>query len=248
MADIGRILFERPKDTGFRFGLIAMLLVSIALIFPSFYGLGYTDPQVLQFTIILIVGLVMSIMFSFMVKNASRTTIDSRVTGDAIFKQVRVLFIGVIAGLVAVAINIFTGVGMGVFTASTNEAMFMLGLLAGVSEELFFRGFIQNMIRVYVPSMIFAIIPTAVIFASFHFFAYGLNMTAWMVMFGLGVFLGLLHEIFNDIGVPMLAHVVNNVFAMLPLVIAGIMGNIVIVVFLVGVLVFSYVYATTRRR
>lgn len=247
MVNVGKMLWERPKNTGFRFGFVAMLLLSIALIYPSFIGIGYTDPALVQWTTMLIIGLVMSIMFSTMLRGTSQTKIDAGITPVTMTKQIAVVTTGLVAGVILVAVNVITGVGLGVFTASAQNGLFM-GLLAGVSEELFFRGFIQNMIRVYVPSLILALIPSAAIFALFHYWAFGLSPVALGVMFMLGMFLGLLHEIFNDIGVPMLAHVVNNIFAMLPVVLAAITGNLVLIVGIVGVVIVVFVYASLRRK
>lgn len=248
MVNVQKMLWDRPKNTGFRFGFVAMLLVSIALIYPTFMGIGYTDPVLVQWTTMLIIGLMMSIMFSTMLRGASKTTIDAGITPLTMTKQFAVVSTGLIAGLVLVVVNGLTGAGLGVISGDVAANGFFYGMLAGVSEELFFRGFIQNMIRVYVPSLIFALIPSAVIFALFHYFAYGLSPTALGVMFMLGMFLGILHEIFNDIGVPMLAHVVNNIFAMLPVVMAAIMGNLVLIVFITGIVIVSYIYAATRRK
>jgi len=244
--NIGKILWEKPKNVGFRFGFVAMLLVSIALIYPTFMGIGYVDAQLLQWTVMLIIGLLMSFMFSSMLSGYGKTKIDAGITPATIAKQMSVVSIGVVAGLILVALNAVTGMGIKVVVGSVEHGFFY-GLMAGVAEELFFRGFIQNMLRVFVPSLILALIPTALIFALFHYFAYGLNPVALGVMFMLGIFLGLLHEIFNDVGVPMLAHVVNNVFAMLPAVIAVITGNLVIIVIIIGVVIVSYVFARTRR-
>lgn len=247
MVNINKMLWERPKNTGFRFGFVAMLLLSVALIYPSFIGIGYTDPALVQWTTMLIIGLVMSIMFSTMLRGATQTKIDAGITPETMTKQMAVVITGLIAGVILVAVNILTNVGMGIVTASAQNGLFM-GLLAGVSEELFFRGFIQNMIRVYVPSLILALIPSALVFALFHYFAYGLSPVALGVMFALGMFLGLLHEIFNDIGVPMLAHVVNNIFAMLPVVLGAITGNLALVVGIVGIVIVAFVYASLRRK
>ena len=248
MVNINKLIWSKPKNTGFRFGFVAMLLVSIALIYPSFIGIGYTDPVLVQWTTMLIIGLMMSMMFSTMLRGASQTRIDAGITSVTMAKQMAVVSVGLIAGFVLVIVNGFSGLGLGVLAGDTVGAngLFM-GLLAGVSEELFFRGFIQNMIRVYVPSLIFALIPSALIFALFHYFTYGLSPVALGVMFILGLFLGLLHEIFNDIGVPMLAHVVNNTFAMLPVVIAAITGNLVVIVFILGIVIVTYVLAASRR-
>lgn len=247
-STIMKVLFDKPKNTGFRFGFIAMLLVSIAFIYPSFYQIGYSNPALLSFTVMMLIGLMMSIMFGYTLKNKTSSGVDTQMTGIAITRQMQVLIVGVVAGLVLVVVNVVTGMGISfVADISYTEQLLFFGLLAGVSEELFFRGFIQNMLRVYVPSMIFAIVPSAFIFAMFHYFAYGLSITALGVMFALGLFLGLLHELFNDIGVPMIAHVVNNIFSMLPFVIAMIFGNLILIVVLFFVIVGSYLLTSQRR-
>lgn len=242
---IFRKLLEKPKNTGFRFGFISILLIGIALIYPSFYNLGYSDPTLQHWTFMLVIGLMMSMMFTTALRNQSMT-IDTGMTGDAVYKQLRVVVIGVAAGFGLVMTQIFTNVGLGVIDASMTNGFFM-GVLAGVAEELFFRGFVQTMIRIYVPFLILAVLPSAFIFALFHYFAYGLAVEALVILFMLGIFLGLLHEIFNDIGVPMIAHIVNNVFAMLPAVVAAVTGSIWILLLLLGVAVVSYTVAFLRR-
>jgi len=246
------LLFERPKNTGSRFGFISILLIAIALVFPVFYGLG-TDSQAVQsYTALLLSGLVMSIFFSYMYSNITRTKRAPKgMNPQAIQKQFNVLAVGIVSGIVLVVINGLTGISSNILLGSTIgtipiEAIY-LGLLAGVAEELFFRGFIQTLIRIYVPSLILAIVPSALIFALFHFFAYQ-SATAFIVLFVLGLFLGILHEMFNDIGVPMIAHVVNNIFAMLGVITTILTGNIVIIAAVAGILVVTYLIASTRRR
>lgn len=246
MGKIERIFFERPKNTGFRHGFISLILIAIALIFPVFYSIGSGNPLIQSYQNMMIAGLVMSIFFSSMYRNMTKTgRKDIALSSYNITKQMMVLTTGVIAGLVLVMINIFTNIGVSqILTGSAYEG-FYLGLLAGIAEELFFRGFIQTLIRLYVPVLLLALVPSALIFTLFHYFAYQ-SPVAFMVLFVLGIFLGILHEMFNDIGVPMLAHIVNNTFAMLPMVMAAIMGNMMILFLLIGVVVVSYLIAVAR--
>lgn len=126
------------------------------------------------------------------------------------------------------------------------EAIY-LGLLAGVSEELFFRGFIQNLVRMFVPAFIFAVVPSAIIFTLYHTVAYQSEVSL-LVIFVLGLFLGILHEMTNDIGVPMLAHVLNNIFSMFSVVVALITGSLVFILMAAGIAVLIYMIGVSRRR
>ena len=96
------------------------------------------------------------------------------------------------------------------------------------------------------PALVFAIIPSALIFALFHFFT-GASPTAFTILFMMGIVLGLLHELFNDIGVPMVAHIVNNVFAMMSTVIAILTGNILIIGLAIGLMILTYVMVKSKR-
>ena len=245
------LLFERPKNTGSRFGFLSILLIAIALVFPVFYGIGNDSEAVQAYSTLLLAGLVMTLFFSYLYSNITRTKRQPKGMSPAdIQKQMNVLVFGIIGGALLVLVNGFTNQGanwlLGSAIGNISPEAIYLGLLAGVAEELFFRGFIQTMIRVYVPSLIMAIVPTAIIFALFHFFAYQ-TTTAFVVLFMLGLFLGILHEMFNDIGVPMIAHIVNNIFAMLGTVIALITGNMVIIVLVVGIMIAVYLVASARR-
>jgi len=251
MQRLPKLLFERPKDTGSRFGFVSILLIAIAIVFPVFYGLGSLSPMVVAYTSLLLAGLVMSIFFSYMYGNITRTKRAPRGLSAAdIQKQFSVVYVGIIAGLVLVIVNGLTNIGgnylMGSATGIGTEEVIYLALLAGVAEELFFRGFIQTMIRIYVPSLIFAIVPSALIFALFHYFT-NLSATAFVVLFFMGIILGLLHELFNDIGVPMIAHIVNNVFSMLGTVVILITGNLFIIIGITALAVGTYIVVSLRR-
>lgn len=245
-------MFERPKNTGSRFGFVSIVLIALAIVFPAFYGIGELSPTIQAYTTLLLAGLVMSIFFSYMYGNITRTKQAPRgMSPQAIQKQFTVVYVGIIAGLVLVVVNGLTNIGGNYLLASTfgeisQEAIY-LAILAGVAEELFFRGFIQTLIRIYVPSLVFAILPSAIIFALFHYFV-GLTATAFMVLFIMGVLLGLLHELFNDIGVPMIAHIVNNVFSMLATIMAIVTGNVLLIGAVIGLAVLTYVIVSSKRR
>jgi len=247
MLNVLSNLVKPAKDTGYRIGFVAVLLISIALIYPAFYGIGYESPILQHFITMLLIGLVMSSVIGVLLKNSS-TSDTKRLTTGSMFKQTMVVVVGLFAGLVLVIINGGMNTGMDYITANSSGNGLFLGLFAGVSEELFFRGFIQNTIRLYVPIPLLAIIPSALVFALFHFFAYGLEVGVLLILFVMGMFLGILHEIFNDIGVPMLAHIVNNTFGMLPAVMAVVTGNILIIAFIMAFAIMAFIISAIVRR
>jgi len=86
--------------------------------------------------------------------------------------------------------------------------LLVMGLVAALSEELFFRGilqqiFIKNKINAHV-----AIILTAVLFSAFH-----LQFFGFLPRLFLGLVLGYLYYITQNLWVPITAHFLNNAFA-----------------------------------
>ena len=228
-----RALFERPKNIGFRFGFFALVLVMLTAVFPAFVSIGIDDPQIASFQGMFLTGLVGTLFFSVMLRNASQSKRNP--DGGIVFspqvvnKQLGVLMIGVLAGLVMIISNSLIYNGGNLLTGAVSAKGLYLGMLAGVSEELFFRGFIGTFFRLVAPNLVMALVPSALIFALFHYFVYS-ELLAFIVLFVLGIILGLIHEFTNDIGAPMLAHVLNNTFAMMPSVLAVLTNNIFIIV------------------
>lgn len=247
-------LFERPKDIGFRFGFIAILLIMITAVFPAFISIGYDDPQISSFQSMFLTGMVGTLFFSVLLRQKTKTRHEDGIvfSPQNINKQFAVLMIGIIAGIVMVVLNGLVygtaNIVLGSVWGEINTKALYLCLLAGVSEELFFRGFIGTFMRIVSPNLIFAIVPSAAIFALFHYFAYW-ELSAFIVLFVLGIILGLIHELTNDIGASMLAHVVNNTFVMMPVVLAVLTDNVLIIVSVVVLFVFIvFARGTFRRR
>lgn len=238
---ITQSLFQRPKNVGFRIGFIAILLIVITAIMPAFILIGDYNPQLASFQTMFLTGLCGTVFFSVMLRQVSmRSREDMMLSARTISKQVIVLVVGLIAGLIMIISNSFLYSSLiqnpllGSIWGNIDSQAFYLGMLAGVSEELFFRGFIGTFMRLVAPNLLLAIIPSAMIFALFHYFAYS-ELAAFIVLFVLGIILGLIHEFTNDIGAPMLAHVLNNTFAMMPAVIAVITQNTLIIVGIVAI-------------
>lgn len=248
-------LFDRPKDVGYRIGFIALLLIVITAVFPAFTSIGTTDPKVSSFQAMFLTGLVGTMMFGVMLRNVSVT----KNRGTEIFspqnmnKQMAVLMVGIMGGLVIIMANalIYGASGANVLLGSAwgtiNEQALYMGILAGVSEELFFRGFIGTFVRIVAPNLLFSVVISAAIFSLFHWFAYS-TPVAFVILFIIGLFLGFLHEFTNDIGAPMIAHILNNSFAMMPMVLAWFLGNLWILALLIAVFVLSGMAATFARK
>jgi membrane protease YdiL (CAAX protease family) len=140
--------------------------------------------------------------------------------------QIPVLIAGVTIGLGMVMMQVVVGFGLSltdnIFVHAWAKDNVLLALMAGVSEEFFFRGFIQGTLEEYfrknfpnagIMTFFFAVIPAAAGFALFHYPAYGNNPQAFMILFIGGVMLGSMYAVTGDIGVPIIAHTVNNGFA-----------------------------------
>lgn len=86
----------------------------------------------------------------------------------------------------------------------------LMAALPAFSEELIFRGVIQNIFQKWTKSSVWAIIITAIIFSGFHFQFYG-----FFPRFILGAVLGCLYVLSGSLWVPILAHFVINTSAVI---------------------------------
>lgn len=95
--------------------------------------------------------------------------------------------------------------------------LFVIAFMAGLSEEIFFRGFIQ---RLFIENKInyhVAVWTTAILFSAIH-----LQFFGFVPRMLLGAVLGYLYVFTNNLWVPIIAHTVNNGFAV---VMAYLTGN-----------------------
>lgn len=81
----------------------------------------------------------------------------------------------------------------------------IMAVLPAFSEELFFRGAMQQVFYKWTKNHVWAIVVTAIIFSGFHFQFYG-----FFPRFILGVVLGTLYVISGSLWMPIIAHFVNN--------------------------------------
>lgn len=86
----------------------------------------------------------------------------------------------------------------------------MIAILAGVGEELFFRGILQNILSEWFKNKHVGIILTAAIFSFIHFQFYG-----FIPRFLLGVYFGYLLILSRSIWLPIVAHITNNGIAVI---------------------------------
>ncbi len=88
--------------------------------------------------------------------------------------------------------------------------LFTIAFMAAVSEEIFFRGLIQNVCREWFPNYHAAIWFTAILFSAFHMEFYG-----FLPRMALGLALGYLYAWSGSLYVSMLAHFANNAYGVI---------------------------------
>ena len=98
--------------------------------------------------------------------------------------------------------------------------IFVIGVLAGIGEEVFFRGLIQPKIRLYTGSIHWGIWLTAIIFSAIHMQFYGFLPRVF-----LGAIFGYLYVYSGSLVYPILAHIFNNSITVLLVYLAK-QGNI----------------------
>jgi membrane protease YdiL (CAAX protease family) len=86
-------------------------------------------------------------------------------------------------------------------------AVLVLGVAAGASEEIFFRGFMQSRLREHWSSLA-AVLATGTAFAALHLDVSAVHM---LLALALGVYLGFVVEISGSTLPAIVCHVVNNV-------------------------------------
>lgn len=86
----------------------------------------------------------------------------------------------------------------------------VIGVFAGVGEELFFRGLIQPKMQGYLQSPHWGIWVTAIIFSAIHVQFYG-----FLPRLFLGALFGYLYHYTGSLFYPILGHILNNTFTLL---------------------------------
>jgi len=247
----------KPDKSVYVFGAISLFFIGLAFLFVLFVNIGAGQETTRSYVDMLTVGFFGAFVFSLIFaaqrkKRAGKAEAEifQPFTPISVQKQFgTVLPVGLMTGVFLVMINLSINVGgnllMGSAFGAVDPTNFALGLLAGVAEELFFRGFLQTMFELFLGATVLAKyiapIPTALIFAWFHYFAYAGNVIAWLVIFGIGLGLGYIHTFSRDMGTPILAHVFNNAFAMLPLLVAFLQANLIIFIFLGALAAVTFV-------
>lgn len=86
----------------------------------------------------------------------------------------------------------------------------VIGVLAGIGEEMFFRGLVQPKMHLYTGNAHAGIWLTAIIFSAIHFQFYG-----FLPRLFLGGLFGYLYYYSGSLTYPILAHIVNNSYTLL---------------------------------
>jgi membrane protease YdiL (CAAX protease family) len=128
-------------------------------------------------------------------------------------RQMHVLTFGIIGGAALATLQVMMGVFDMVFVtapATTDQ----LTILAAVSEELMFTmvlfGTLLMVAKHFGLHWIWAAVPSSIIFALFHFFAYGLQWYGIILLIMAGIILRWSYMKTKDIGTPIIAHMINN--------------------------------------
>lgn len=237
----GRTKLNKKSITPKSIGLVAIIAIVLMAITPAFVQVGAYSDALSVVNQMFIVGLVMTIFYSSWKVNKSEP-----ISTKTVASQSKVLILGITYGLIVVVINGIIGGSNSLLTGDLDPTNFYLIMLAGVSEELFFRGFLQNVMKTFIRS-IWVIVPSALVFAGFHWFRYGADPVSIGIMFALGLGFGAVYEISNDIGAPITAHVVNNGFSVLPMLITVLSGGILWIGVLVLVLVVSIILGMRKK-
>jgi membrane protease YdiL (CAAX protease family) len=95
-------------------------------------------------------------------------------------------------------------------TSSLFVNLFVVAIMAGLSEELFFRGLIQRLFIDNKMNVHVAVWITAILFSAFHFQFFG-----FIPRVILGAVLGYLYAFTGNLWTSILAHTVNNGFAVI---------------------------------
>ncbi|PRY85908.1 CPBP family intramembrane glutamic endopeptidase [Mongoliibacter ruber] len=96
---------------------------------------------------------------------------------------------------------------------STGEflaGILVIGILAGLGEEIFFRGVLQPKIQIYTGNVHVAVWLTAFIFSAIHMQFYG-----FFPRLILGAVFGYLYIFSGSLVYPVIAHILNNAFTVL---------------------------------
>ncbi len=86
----------------------------------------------------------------------------------------------------------------------------VVGLLAAISEELFFRGVLQRIMIHWAKSPWIGIMITALLFSFFHF-----QLSGFLPRFGLGILLGALYWYSGSLYIPIIYHFLHNTIGVL---------------------------------
>lgn len=102
-------------------------------------------------------------------------------------------------------INLLLGFDTSASISNLIMSILIVGVLTGISEELFFRGALQNLLRTNPMKAHIAIWITAIIFSAVHFQFYG-----FIPRVLLGAFFGYLALCSGSLWLPIFAHALNN--------------------------------------
>lgn len=184
-------------------GIVAWFIVVI-----SFLNLYFAilNPVEEHFNIYIILGL--SLVFGLSGLAAFEVDIDLRFDES----QIRVLAEGLLGGLSLVVMQVVVSVIAQLAQLFLSGTPQEFALMAPAPEELIFTMIIFGTLRAAMPGLPWFVpaIPSSMIFALFHFWAYGVQMISFMILLVGGFVHAYLYERTDDIGTSMVSHLVVN--------------------------------------
>ena len=235
------------KPNNYKIGLVAMMLVVIAATLPLFINLGEPSYQLMGFILMLCLGFMGTWVYS-------EHKLAGGGTSVAMAGQMMVVMSGLMGGFLIVILNVGVGRGANLLLGSIDPTLLYLVMLAGVAEELFFRGFLQSYFRsVFSPLKSrwtvtgISVFLSASVFMLYHFYAYQ-GTTPMLVMFAIGCGFGVLYDLTKDIGAPMVAHVLNNTFASMAILMVMLQQNMAFISLFILLIGISFIFMRTRGK
>jgi len=186
------------------------ILVSTFLAVRYVNSHPYTSLVSLMYVILTISGLTLHHFFCGGVK-LDKTLVK---------RELNNILLGVSLGFVLILLLqtlIFQAQTVGVFALATVLEAKLFYMCAGISEETFFRYYIQTKIEQSLPrifiSALSAVIVTSVLFTTYHFMVYRTELYALIAVFVSSLVLSTLYNQTKRLSVPMLIHSLVNLVA-----------------------------------
>jgi membrane protease YdiL (CAAX protease family) len=191
---------------------ISLTLSAIAVLISIYLATYQTEVVTIYPTILLLTGMVLSRWYQ---ADPSSVAVDRTLEERELWETVKWVVIGV-ASLVAISYTTdwaFSPARVKLDVAQLSSLdLKLFGVLMAISEEHFFRGFITPYF-VSRTSMALGLLLSSMIFATYHFAVYQVDLQALAYVLMAGALLGYMTIQTGRLTPAMLVHIVNNLLA-----------------------------------